>query len=210
MDKVNKLTVAGIGPGGREYVLPAAAAAIKNARVLIGGRRALADFAQGGQKTMAITKDITSVVEFIKRELPAGGIVVMVSGDPGFWSFLDTLRREFPVEKIFVIPGISSLQIAFSRLALPWHDAKLLSFHGRKPKDEDLIYKEGQILGFLTDGANNSAAIAKLLLSFGWPPDTPMHILANLSYDNEEIIAATLNMAATSEPAGHCVVIVGE
>ncbi|MBQ4151919.1 MAG: precorrin-6y C5,15-methyltransferase (decarboxylating) subunit CbiE, partial [Schwartzia sp.] len=38
-----RIIVAGIGPGNPKYVLPAAAEVIKNADVLVGGSRALAD-----------------------------------------------------------------------------------------------------------------------------------------------------------------------
>ena len=64
--------------------------------------------------------------------------MAMVSGDPGYYSLLDALRRDFPAKQIMVIPGISAMQYAFARLALPWHDAVLASFHGRPPAAQDI------------------------------------------------------------------------
>ena len=43
---MNDIIVAGIGPGHPDYMLPAAARAIREAQVLVGGRRALAQFAR--------------------------------------------------------------------------------------------------------------------------------------------------------------------
>ena len=69
-----------------------------------------------------------------------------MSGDPGYYSLLDALKRDFPSGLIEVIPGLSAMQLAFARLALPWHEASLLSFHGRRPDDKELIYSKGRIL----------------------------------------------------------------
>ena len=58
-----KIIVAGIGPGAKEYVVPKALAAIEQAKVLVGGSRALNDFARTGQKTLAIKADISAVMD---------------------------------------------------------------------------------------------------------------------------------------------------
>ena len=144
-----KIIVAGIGPGAKEYVVPKALAAIEQAKVLVGGSRALNDFARAGQKTLAIKADISAVMDFIRAELKQNDVVVMVSGDPGYYSLLSSLRRNFPAEKIEVIPGLSSMQVAFAKIALPWQEASLLSFHGRVPRDEDLIYHKNLIYHIL-------------------------------------------------------------
>ena len=167
---MNEIIVAGIGPGHPDYMLPAAERAIREAKVLVGGRRALAQFArpQGeGQLTMAVTGDIDSVMQFIREKLELSSVVVMVSGDPGYFSLLDALRRHFPPACLRVIPGLSAMQLAFARLALPWHEARLLSFHGRKPAAERLAYHPGSVLGMLTDRTFTSKTIPAVLLAHG-------------------------------------------
>ena len=42
----NKIIVAGIGPGNPDYMVPMARQVIAEAKVLVGGRRALGQFAQ--------------------------------------------------------------------------------------------------------------------------------------------------------------------
>ena len=205
---MNKIIVAGIGPGNTEYMVPAALTAIRNARVLVGGSRALEQFAGEDQLTMAIKSDIKAVMEFIRQQLMEQEVVVMVSGDPGYYSLLDSLRREFSEDQIRVIPGISSMQLAFSRLALPWHDAELLSMHGREPAPEKLIYSKGRILGFLTDGRNNSRTVPEKLMAAGWPKDARLYICSRLSYDDEEIIATTLGEASGVREYTHCILVV--
>lgn len=204
-----KIIVAGIGPGGAEYISPAARVAIDKAKILVGGRRALSQFAIEGQKIFPITADLTAAVKFIRDNLSTADVVVMVSGDPGYYSMLDVLRREFDPDIIEVIPSISAIQLAFARAKMPWHDATLLSFHGRRPSDEELFYKPRRILGLLTDGAFNSQSIAQLLIERGWLPTTRLIICSRLSYDDEKIIRTTLGDSARSEAIKHCVLIAG-
>ena len=204
----HQIIVAGIGPGHGDYMVPAAYQAIRSAKVLVGGRRALSQFATDVQRTMAITRDIPAVLQFIREELAASDVVVMVSGDPGYYSMLDALRREFPEEALRVIPGISSLQMAFSRLALPWHAARLLSFHGRCPEMEELAYCKGALLGMLTDGEYNSQKISSLLMQQGWPGKTRLFVCERLSYEDEKILRTTLEEAAKESGTGNCVLVI--
>lgn len=203
-----KIIVAGIGPGAREYVVPKALKAIENAKVLVGGSRALADFAREGQKTFAIKADIKAVMNFIGEELKQNDVVVMVSGDPGYYSLLSSLRKNFPIEQIKVIPGLSSMQVAFAKIALPWQEASLLSFHGRVPKDEDLVYVKGRIIGMLTDNKFNSGRIAEYLIERGWDKNARAYICSRLSYLDEKIACLSLEEAQTKEIVSHCVMIV--
>ncbi|SFT47140.1 precorrin-6Y C5,15-methyltransferase (decarboxylating) [Selenomonas sp. GACV-9] len=196
----HKIIVAGIGPGNPDYMVPLASKAIAAAKALVGGKRALAQFAAKAsteQKTMAVTRDIEGVMAFIAQELASHDVVVMVSGDPGYYSLLDALRRNFPVEQIAVIPGISAMQLAFARLALPWHDARLVSFHGRRPADTALRYAPGTVIGMLTDGQYTSKTIPPLLIEQGWPQDAKLHICMRLSYEDEEVRTVSLGEAAS-------------
>ena len=205
----NKIIVAGIGPGGEDYITPAALKKIRAAKFLVGGRRALEQFAAPNQITCAITRDLDAPINFISEKIQLGSVVVMVSGDPGYYSLLDLLRKNFPSDAIEVIPSISAIQLAFAKIALPWHDATLLSFHGRQPARATLQYSAGKILGLLTDAEFNSATISRLLIDeCGWDKNSPVTICARLSYPDELILTTTLAAAANAEPVKHCVLIV--
>lgn len=203
-----KIIIAGIGPGAKEYVVPEAQRVIDAAQVLVGGGRALNEFSHPGQITFPIKGKINIVIDFIREKLQASDVVVMVSGDPGYYSMLKTIRENFPLEQLVVIPGISSMQLAFAKVALPYQDATLLSFHGRIPKDEELVYYPGKIIGTLTDGKFNTQNIARYLMERNWPGDCTFHICEALSYPHEKIITSTLEDAREGYIASHCVVIV--
>ena len=201
--------MAGIGPGAEDFISPAARSAIENAKILVGGRRALNQFAANDQITFPITADIAAAVDFIRIKVSTSDVVVMVSGDPGYYSMLDTLRREFDSGQLEVIPSISAMQLAFAKAKMPWHNATLLSFHGRRPDDRELFYNPNRVLGLLTDGNFNSKTIAEILIANGWEASTKMFIGARLSYADEKIIRTTLADAVNAEPIKHCVLIVG-
>ncbi len=205
-----KIIVAGIGPGAKNYITPAALEKIQSAKFLVGGKRALAEFAAENQETCAITKDLNAVINFIAEKISAAEVVVMVSGDPGYYSILDLLRKNFQPEIIEVIPSISAMQLAFAKLALTWQNATLLSFHGRKPSEKDLKFEPKKILGMLTDNEFNSATISEILLQKGWNENSNIAICARLSYPDEKIFCTTLKNAVKMEPVKNCILIVKE
>lgn len=204
----NKIIVAGIGPGNKNYITPAALEKIKAAKFLVGGRRALADFSTSSQETFAITADLNAVKNFIAEKILLDNVVVMVSGDPGYFSLLTFLKKNFATE-IEVIPSISAMQLAFAKLALSWENATLLSFHGRQPADDDLKFKVGKVLGLLTDAEFNSVTISEILLNLGWEKNSNIAICSKLSYADEKITVTTLENAIQSDTVKHCVLIVG-
>lgn len=205
-----KIIVAGIGPGAKSYITPAALEKIQTAKFLVGGRRALAEFSAPNQETCAITKDLNAVINFINEKILVDEVVVMASGDPGYYSILDFLRKNFAPEIIEVIPSISAMQLAFAKLALSWYNATLLSFHGRRPSDADLKFEPEKILGLLTDNDFNSATISEILLKNGWSENSKIAICARLSYPDEKIICTTLIEATKLEPVKNCILIIGK
>jgi cobalt-precorrin-7 (C5)-methyltransferase len=93
-------------------------------------------------------------------------------------------------------------------LALPWHDAALISLHGREPDKAELAYRAGRIIGMLTDRKYTSQTVAKLLMSLGWPEAAEMFVCARLSYIDERIRHTTLARAAAEEEIVDCILVV--
>ena len=58
---------------------------------------------------------------------------MLVGGDPGLYSLAQRVVRRFGREQCEVVPAVSSVQVAFSRLGIDWADARILSAHGRTP-----------------------------------------------------------------------------
>lgn len=203
-----KITVAGIGPGHPDYIVPAAQRAIEQAEVLVGSKRALDTFARSHQDTYVIGGDITAVTRFIEKTYKSKKLVVLVSGDPGYYSMLAALRQKFDQQSLMVIPGISSVQMAFARLADVWQDATIGSLHGRDADESLLTFRKGKKLGLLTDGKHTPSTIAKMLLARQWPPDAAVWLCSNLSYESEVIKQCTLGDCTEVGGFEHCVLVV--
>ena len=202
------LIVAGIGPGGRDYILPKALEAIEKAHYLVGGRRALHDYAKEGQETYPVTGKLSLLSDWLTEKLALGDVVVMVSGDPGFYSLLPWLKKKFPEHPVKVIPGISSVQAAFCLISEPWQGARWLSFHGRVPETKDTAYEKGRKLAFLTDYEHNPAYFAGYLIKQGWPKNTRAAACEHISYENQQVEESTLEKLASLEGFGESVMVV--
>ena len=176
------LQVIGIGPGRPEWLPPAINEVVNNCEILIGGSRALELFPHFEGRQYALTGDLASSVEVIRNALlEKKNVGVLVSGDPGFFSFLPRLKKEFPEEKIDVHPGISSLQFAFARAELPWQEASFASVHGRELSVLPQVITRPTCV--LTGGENTPQKIAQFYLEHGYNPQ--ISIGNALSYPEE-------------------------
>lgn len=206
----HQLIVVGIGPGSIDFILPEALRAIETAAFLVGGARALQTYAKPHQRQYKVGADIAGLLQTIRQELAVRDVTVMVSGDPGYYSLLETFRRELPQARIRVIPGISSFQLAFARIGLPWQTARLLSAHGRKPEPAALVREPGVALSFLTDTRQHPAVIAGWLQEQGWPQTARVWLCKNLSYPEETVVAMTLAESLNISGFESCVMVVME
>lgn len=106
---------------------------LTEAVLVMGGRRHLREIdLPAGIPTVALRDD---PAEALCQVLDADGpVVVLASGDPGFFGVLRLLRERLPGDRLEVLPGRSSVALSFARAGLPWDDAVLVSAHGRDPR----------------------------------------------------------------------------
>ncbi len=96
-------------------------------------------------------------------------IVVFASGDPLFFGFANTIKREIPDADIQVFPYFNSLQMLAHRLVMPYHDMTVVSLTGRPWHEFDrALMERKQKIGVLTDGEHTPAAIAQRMLEYGY------------------------------------------
>ncbi|MDI6889762.1 MAG: precorrin-6y C5,15-methyltransferase (decarboxylating) subunit CbiE [Thermodesulfovibrionales bacterium] len=107
---------------------------------------------------------------------PPCGITVLASGDPLFFGIGRRVISEFRKDMMEIIPDLSSIQVAFSRIKEPWDNAFLMSLHkGPDPKkrrgleykikDIPILLERHKKIAILTDRENNPTEIAKILTS---------------------------------------------
>lgn len=126
------ITIVGVGPGSLDYLTMVARRAIEQAEVLIGAQRLLALFSSQDAERISVGADINQTLALIAARSDKR-IAVLVTGDPGVCSLARRVLQRFGRAACQVIPGISSLQVAFARLGLDWTDARFCDVHGRLP-----------------------------------------------------------------------------
>ncbi len=197
--------VIGIGPGSPDFLLPQALKEASLCSVLIGSARALQLFPTEGKETRLIDKNLKELLTYIQQKRSSELVGILVSGDPGFYSLLAYLKKHLSPGELEVIPGISSLQVAFSRLRLTWQDAQWLSLHGR-PLENLLPYLNSKkTLGLLVDKNCSLGEIVRMLNKAGiWR----IHVCGNLTYPDEFILTFNSQEKVPRVDLENCVLVV--
>jgi precorrin-6Y C5,15-methyltransferase (decarboxylating) len=134
--------------------------------------------------------------------------VVLTSGDPLFFGFGRLLLAELPAEQLTFHPSLSSVQLAFSRIKVPWQDAQIVSVHGRSLEELMPLLQQGaEKIAILTDAVNSPAAIAQLIDSLELPHTYQMWVCENLGGAEEQIHILPLPELSSREFAPLNVVI---
>lgn len=225
---MNKLYIIGIGykpldKRAREIIL--------NSSIILASKRLFEVFKgydefEGVKDRVKVINNVDETIEFITAELHKNGsaerkisdfrtsslpsfrtIVLLASGDPMFFGIGRRAVREFGKENVEIIPDLSSIQLAFSRIKEPWDDAFLMSLHGGPDpeKRRRLPYEITDIpsmlqnhnkIAILTDKENNPTIIAKSFLKSSALPHfrtsaLKIYVCERLGYNDERIIEGT-------------------
>ena len=185
--KKPEITIVGCGPGSPEYMTPLALKVIKGAEILVGARRLLDLFPDHQAKRVIEMEDkVETVLEEMARcqDRP---MVVLVSGDPGLSSLARPVIGRFGREACRVIPGVSSIQVAFARLGMDWGKARIIDAHSQDPKtDLQEILDSGVEKVAVLGGRQGSLEwLAKALQ--GLKSDWAVYVCENLTLTDEKI-----------------------
>ncbi|MCE1252255.1 MAG: precorrin-6y C5,15-methyltransferase (decarboxylating) subunit CbiE [Anaerolineae bacterium] len=181
-----KVTIIGLGADGAAVLSEQALNLIRKADELWGSRRLLEGWPDFQGKKVVLEKNLPAMLSGLTRRAESARIVILASGDPGFYGVAAPVLRLLPPEEVWVIPAVSCLQTAFARIKVPWSDAVLTSAHAR-PLAELIGLARRQVkLGILTDPLHSPAFIADRLLAAGLP-DCRAVVLENLGSPLEKI-----------------------
>ncbi|WP_053956636.1 precorrin-6y C5,15-methyltransferase (decarboxylating) subunit CbiE [Inediibacterium massiliense] len=203
---MGKIYILGIGPGHKDYILPAVKNAIYNCDVLIGGKRHLEDFKDLEKEMLYIGSNLKELIEYTKQNKENKKIAYLLSGDTGFYSMLGFLKKHFKSNELEVIPGISSYQYLMAKVGQTWHDAYIGSLHGREFDFLDVVKKYKKVI-LLTDQKYSPKEIARKMLN-NHIQGKIMIIGENLSYPNEKITFASLEEVIHISEFNMCVVVI--
>lgn len=206
------ITLLGIGMGSCEMLTVQGKNSLDQADLLIGARR-MVDSVRRPDQDVFIEYRSQEIKDYIDSHPEYDNIVIVLSGDVGFYSgakkLLDVLQQNKLSQNSFgsetagqsssvqntvkpeiqVQCGISSVVYFMSKIGLSWDDAKIVSAHGRRCNLISYIHNEKKVFAILgtSDGV---AVLASKLVDYGMS-DVLLYVGENLSYDNEKIFVKT-------------------
>lgn len=184
---MNQAHIVGIGLDGAAGLTDAARQIIDRATILIGSDRHLSYFPDHPAQQILLG-DFTQAIELIRSSIDESYIVVLVTGDPLFFGLGRLLLAQLPPEQLTFHPHLSSVQLAFSRIKVPWQDARNVSIHGRSSNELIQALQQGnEKIAVLTDGVNTPGAIAKLFLALDLPSNYQFWVCENLGGNDERV-----------------------
>ncbi|MEU2332058.1 precorrin-6y C5,15-methyltransferase (decarboxylating) subunit CbiE [Streptomyces sp. NPDC013172] len=154
------ITVVGTGTGAP---LPGDVAA--GAGLVVGGRRHLdaVRLPEGAERV--VLGPLAPALDAVGRHLDKGSrVLVLASGDPGFFGVVRVLAERFGAERLEVRAGVSSVAAAFARVGLPWDDAVVVSAHGRESRTAVNVCRAHPKVAVLTGPGAGPAELGAALL----------------------------------------------
>lgn len=205
--KTNKVYIIGIGPGSKDYILPIAKRHIEKSDCLIAASRVMALFKNLNKEKKYLKCDFKKLISYIKANKDKKRIAVLVSGDPGLYSFLGQVSANFSKDEYEVIPGISAMQVAFAKIKETWQDAKIISLHARMPDDLAREVRNSQKAFLFTDSKFTPDKIARFLLD-NKIENRRAVVFEELASENERITDTDLKKLSSIKGFGLCVMII--
>lgn len=134
-------------------------------------------------------------------------VLVVASGDPGFFGILRTILRMQTRDGLVVdkvVPEVSSVAAVFAALGMPWDDAVVVSAHGRDPRLAVNVCRRFPKVAVLCSPAFGPSALAEALR--GWP--RRLAVLCDAGGDSESLIECSLDEAVSRTWDHPCIAVV--
>ena len=159
---MEQIKLIGIGADGKASLPSLYRHWIDESERIVGEDRQLSFFPDYRGETIVIRNNLSSLVSTLMNEPKK--TVILASGDPLFYGIGSYLAKKMPIA---VYPSVSSLQWAFAKMGESWHDAYVVSLHGRTMKGLAQRIDGKEKVAILTDETNDPPAIASYLLAYG-------------------------------------------
>jgi len=182
------LHIIGIGEDGEAGLSPVARATLAGAEVILGGDRHHALASNPAARRIAWPSPFDAMIDTI-RGLQGQRAVVLVTGDPLWFSVGARIASAIGPDQIVFHPAVSAFQLAAARLGWSLADCDTISIHGRPAEQMVAFIAPGARLLMLTTGADTPAQVAALLTRRGYGASR-MVVLAAMGGPQEARIEA--------------------
>ncbi|MCF2905763.1 precorrin-6y C5,15-methyltransferase (decarboxylating) subunit CbiE [Octadecabacter sp. CECT 8868] len=178
------LHIVGIGEDGMDGLTPATRAVVEAADVIVGGERHHTLSVNPNAERLAWPSPFDAMISTLET-LKNRRAVVLVTGDPLWFSVGARIGRSIPADQLVYHPQLSAFQLAAARMGWSLADVETLTVHGRPVEQMIAFIQPDQRLIVLTTGAETPAQIAKFLTDRGFG-GSKMTVLAAMGGDREK------------------------
>lgn len=212
IDNKMDIILAGIGMGASKGYTREVYDAIESADILLGAKRLIEPYSpRMEKKSYYLGKDIVPYLEdlFLQSAGKRYRVVVLFSGDSGCYSGCQALAHclhEAVAEKRFladirILPGISSVSYLASCIGESYHDAAILSMHGKLLPDLARRIQENEKTFLFMSGVKDMRKLGTALTE-AFMNDCNITAGYQLSYEDEEIRKLTPKECLSCEKEG--------
>lgn len=199
-EPVMEISLVGIGPGDLSYLTERSRAVIETSDVVFGAERMIAPYKETKEAyPYYLAKDVVPILLEGRPER----VAILFSGDSGFYSGSEKMRRE--VEDLLAkegikcrmetLPGISSLSYFSAKIGESYSNSGMISLHGKSKEPcayQDFIHEletKGRIFSLLS-GKDDVEKLCNELIDNNLG-DIPIVFGYELSYEDERIFHGT-------------------
>lgn len=199
------LHVVGIGEDGMDGLSPAARVLVEAAEVIIGGDRHHGLSPDVTAERIAWPSPFDAMIETMRAQR-GKRVVVLVTGDPLWYSVGARILRAIPAEEIVFHPQLSAFQWACARLGWSLADATTVTAHGRPPEQVTPYFAPEARLLILTKDRTTPNEIARLLVERGYGPSR-MTVLGALGGPRESRVDGVAESWDAEAPDFHLLAV---
>lgn len=197
-----EIILAGVGMGSKGSLTREVYQAIENADILLGAQRLIEGYQPRLEKRPFYQSD--QILPYLKEIrdkdllMDGGRIVILFSGDSGFYSGCQALYRSLQAEimagnieaSVCILPGISSIAYLAACIGESYQGAAIYSIHGKELFNLASKIKREKKTFLLMSGVKDVNRLGKLLMKAGL---CDCEILAGyqLSYPEQKILSLT-------------------
>jgi len=204
-------SIIGVLDDGASSLSQEALQLVRSAKHVIAGSRLLATLADdiGQAQPYDLTGHLSQVPGWISAAINNNeAVAVLASGDPLCHGIAGFLGKKFAPEQLRILPNLTSIQLAFTELKLPWQSATIASVHSqdagewvRGASPQHGMYallqlcRQHALLAVLTSLENNPARIARMLQIEGLADDFDIAVAQALRQP-EQIVTGFLPVSS--------------
>jgi precorrin-6Y C5,15-methyltransferase (decarboxylating) len=184
MTDATRVTVVGLGDDGWPGLTAEARAALRQAPLIAGSARHLALVPDLPGRRVRLPSPLLPQLDDLVAANP--GLCLLASGDPMLHGLGATLARRLGADRLRVLPAISSVALACSRLGWAEHETDVVSVVSRPAEVILPAVQPGARVLVLSRDGTTPAVLAAVLTGRGWGA-TQLTVLEHLGGSAERI-----------------------